>query len=166
VTGVQKQIALAVGLGRLPQAPGTWGSLGAIPVAWGLHALGGFPLFAAATVAAFAAGFWAVRAYLAESGRDDPSEVVIDEVVGMWLTLWPLSFGLWAQGLPGSVFPWPGWALGFVLFRLLDIRKPGPVRWAERAPGALGVMLDDVVAGLIAALVAAAAAIVAHGALM
>ncbi len=166
MTRLQRQLALAGGLGRLPQAPGTWGSLGAIPAAWALHALGGFPLFAAATVAAFAAGLWAVSAYIAESGESDPSEVVIDEVVGMWLTLWPLSLGLWLQGLPGSVFPWPGWALGFVLFRALDIRKPWPVSRAERVPGALGVMLDDVVAGLIAAVVAAAAAIVAHGVLM
>jgi phosphatidylglycerophosphatase A len=159
-------LATLFGLGRLPFAPGTWGSLGAIPAAWALHALGGFPLFAAATIGLFAAGLWAVGAYVAETGDGDPSEVVVDEVVGMWLTLWPLSLGLWHAGQPGWVFPWPGWALGFVLFRLLDIRKPWPVNRAERVHGALGVMLDDVAAGLIAAAVVLAAGVVAHEVLM
>jgi phosphatidylglycerophosphatase A len=163
VTPLQKQIALAGGLGRLPQAPGTWGSLGAIPAAWALHALGGFGLLAAATVAAFAAGLWATRAWLGETGETDPSEIVIDEVVGLWIALWPLSAGLTLMGAPGGVFPWPGWVLGFLAFRFFDILKPFPVNRAERLPGALGVMADDVVAGVLAALVGAAAAIVAHG---
>jgi phosphatidylglycerophosphatase A len=162
----QRWIALGGGLGRLPQAPGTWGSLGAIPAAWALHALGGFPLFAIATAALFVAGLWAVAAYVADTGVTDPSEVVVDEVIGMWLTLWPLSYGLWHAGLPGWVFPWPGWALGFLLFRFLDIRKPWPVNRAERVPGAFGVMLDDVVAGLIAGVVVLAAGVFAHEVLM
>ncbi len=166
MTRAQEMIAVAGGLGRLPGAPGTWASIAAIPVAWGLHALGGFPLVALATLAAFAAGLWATGAYLAATGTDDPGEVVVDEVVGMWLALWPLSFGLWLRDLPGEVFPWPGWVLGFLLFRAFDIAKPPPIRRIERVGGAWGVMLDDVVAGVMAAVLGAAAAVVAHGALM
>jgi len=158
-------VATLGGIGRLPEAPGTWASLAAIPAAWALHALGGFPLLAGATVAAFAAGMWAVAAYLPHAAEGDPSEVVIDELVGMWIALFPLSAGLWLMGAPAGLFPWPGWALGFAAFRFFDILKPPPVNRAERLPGALGVMADDVVAGLLAALVAAAAAVVAHGAM-
>jgi phosphatidylglycerophosphatase A len=158
-----ERVATVWGIGRLPEAPGTWASVAAVPAAWGLHAAGGFPLLAAATAAAFAAGWWAVARYLPHAADGDPSEVVIDEVVGMWLALWPLSAGLWLQGVPGHVFPWPGWALGFAAFRFFDILKPPPVGRFDRMPGAAGVMLDDVAAGVLAALVASAAAIVAHG---
>jgi phosphatidylglycerophosphatase A len=159
------RLATLGGIGRLPEAPGTWASLATLPLAWGLHWAGGFPLVAAATLALTFAGFWATRIYLAETGRDDPPEIVIDEAAGMLLALWPLSLGLWAQGVDGAVFPWPGWTLGFVAFRFFDIVKPPPVGWADRRPGALGVMLDDLLAGLLAALVASAAAVVAHGVL-
>jgi phosphatidylglycerophosphatase A len=159
-------VATAGGIGRLPEAPGTFASLATIPLAWGLHALGGFPLVALGTLAAIAAGFWAARAYLAETGADDPPEIVIDEVAGMLVALWPLSLGLWAQGLSGEVFPWPGWTLGFLAFRFFDVLKPPPVGWADRLPGVLGVMLDDLLAGVLAAVVATAAAIVAHGAFL
>ena len=159
-------IATAGGIGRMPQAPGTFASLATIPLAWALHFVGGFPLVALVTLGAFGMGLMATRVYIAGRADPDPSEVVIDEVVGMLLALWPLSLGLWMQGVPGSVFPWPGWVLGFLAFRFFDILKPPPVSWAERVPGALGVMLDDVVAGVLAALVASAAAVVAHGVLM
>lgn len=158
--------ATVFGIGRLPEAPGTWGSLAAIPLAWGLHAAGGFPLMAAATAALFALGVWASAAYAAQAGVADPGEVVIDEVVGMLIALWPLSLGLWLMDQPGSLFPWPGWVLGFAAFRFFDILKPPPIRRFERLPGGWGIMFDDVVAGIMAALVASAAAIVAHGALL
>lgn len=159
-------IATAGGIGRLPQAPGTFASLATIPLAWALHFLGGFPLVAMVTLGAFGMGLMATALHIAGGADPDPSEVVIDEVVGMLLALWPLSFGLWWQGVPGDVFPWPGWVLGFVVFRFFDIVKPPPVNRMERLPGAWGVMMDDVVAGALAALVASAAAIVAHGVLM
>ena len=76
-----------------------------------------------------------------------PSHIVIDEVVGQWIALMPLSAGLWFAGAPPQLFPWPGWVVGFLLFRLFDIWKPGPVGWADRRKGPTGVMLDDVVAG-------------------
>jgi phosphatidylglycerophosphatase A len=93
----------------------------------------------------------------------DPSEVVVDEVVGQWIALWPLSFGLWHAGADSWVFPYPGWLTAFVLFRLFDVLKPGPVGWADRRGDALGVMLDDVIAGLIAAVGVLGAAMVFHG---
>ena len=161
MNGPARLIATFGGVGLLPGAPGTWGSLAAIPLAWGLHWLGGFTLIAAATGVLFAAGWWASHVYLA--GReDDPSEVVIDEVVGMLLTLWPLSAGLTMAGAAPDVFPWPGWLGGFLLFRFFDIVKPPPVRWADR-PGALWIMLDDVVAGVLAGVLMLLAAGISHG---
>nr|WP_285672413.1 phosphatidylglycerophosphatase A [Limibaculum sp. NKW23] len=154
-------IATGFGLGRLPLAPGTWASAAAIPLAWLLHGLGGFWLLAAATLAATALGLWAVARM--PGGTDDPAEVVIDEIAGQWLALWPLSLGLTHIGAEPWLFPWPGWVLGFLLFRALDIFKPWPVSRAERAGGALGVMLDDLVAGGLTALAASLAAAVAHG---
>ena len=179
------RVATLLGVGYLPGAPGTWASMAAIPLAWALHALGGFWLLALATVGFGAAGYWATARVLEDRGAlpgeavelewrekdstfaarrgHDPSEIVIDELVGMMLALWPLSAGLMLTGAAAHVWPWPGWALGFLLFRFFDIVKPPPVSWAERVPGALGVMLDDIVAGALTALVALLAAGVAHG---
>lgn len=78
---------------------------------------------------------------------------MIDEVVGQWIALWPLSAGLWAAGAAPQVFPWPGWVAAFVFFRFFDIVKLGPT----------GVMLDDVVGGAMAAALVSAAAALAHG---
>ena len=156
-------VATCAGIGRLPEAPGTWASLAAIPLGWGLHALGGFWLVGPATIAVIALGWWAAGAYTAGMEDDDPAEVVIDEVAGMLIALWPLSLGLTITGAEPHVFPWPGWVLGFLLFRFFDILKPPPVRWADRLPGPAGVMLDDIVAGALTAVIALAAAGVAHG---
>lgn len=159
-------IVTVLGAGLLRPAPGTWGSLAAIPLGYGLHVAGGFPLLCAATLIAFALGWWATAAYTAGDPGADPSEVVIDELVGQWIALWPLSFGLWHAGIAPHVFPYPGWIGAFLMFRLFDIWKPGPVRWADRRHDPLGVMLDDVIAGLMAALAVALAAFVSHGYLM
>lgn len=157
-----RAVATVGGIGDLPVAPGTWGSLVAIPLAWLLHWLGGFPLVMAATSAVIIAGYWATAVYL-DGRKEDPSEVVIDEVAGMMIALWPLSLGLDVIGAEREVFPWPGWVIGFLLFRFFDIVKPPPVSWADRIKTPLGVMLDDVVAGILAAIVAALAAGVSHG---
>ena len=159
-----KLVATMGGLGFSPKAPGTVASAAAIPLAWLLHWAGGFPLLLAATLATVVLGWWATQKYV--SGQPiaaDPSEVVVDEVAGQWIALWPLSWGLWAAGAAPQVFPYPGWIAGFVLFRLFDIWKPGPVGWAERRHGALGIMADDVVAGVIAAILVTVMAAVAHG---
>ena len=150
-------------VGFLPGPAGTWGSLVALPLGYLLHLLGGPLLLAAAIVVAYAAGQWATRIEIFEQEDLDPSHIVIDEVVGQWIALMPLSLGLWLGGAPAHLFPWPGWVGGFVFFRLFDIWKPGPVGWADRRKGPTGVMLDDVAAGLLAALVVTLLAAIAHG---
>lgn len=153
-------------VGLLPRAPGTWGSLAALPCAYILHLLGGFPLLALATLALAALGFWAAGAETRAGGDPDPGEIVVDEVVGQWIALFPLSAGLWLAGAAPQVFPWPGWVGAFVMFRLFDIWKPWPVSWADGLHGATGIMLDDILAGVMAAVVVALAAALAHGVLM
>lgn len=150
-------------LGHAPVAPGTVASLAALPLGYGLHVVGGFPLVAAATVLAFLAGLYAVRAATLETPGEDPKEIVIDELVGQWIALWPLSAGLWFAGASPTLFPWPGWVGAFLLFRAFDILKPGPVGWADRLKSPLGVMLDDVIAGVLAALCVSLLAWIAHG---
>lgn len=157
-----RAVATFGGIGLIPFAPGSWGSAAAIPLAWGLHYLGGFWLMGAATLAITAVGWIATARYL-DGRAEDPSEVVIDEVAGMMVALWPLSAGLTWMGTEPHVWPWPGWTLGFLLFRLLDIVKPPPVGWADRIEGPTGVMLDDLVAGAITAVLAAIAGAIAHG---
>lgn len=155
-------IATFFGAGRLRPAPGTWGSLAALPAAWGLHQLGGFWLLASATVAVFILGWWATYVETAGKSDPDPSEIVVDEVAGMWLALWPVSLGAMLQDVPVTAL-WPGWIVAFLSFRAFDIWKPGPVGLADRMHTPLGVMLDDIIAGALAAMVVAVAAVVAHG---
>jgi len=134
-------IATWFGTGFLPVAPGSWGSLAALPFAWGLEWLGGQALLLAAALAAFAVGWWAAGAYAARTGDDDPGAVVIDEVAGQWLALAFVPASAWS------------YALGLVLFRIADIAKPWPASLAERRlAGGLGVMADDMVAGAYAGL--------------
>jgi len=149
-------------VGLLRPAPGTWGSLAALPAAWALHALGGFAALAMASVAVFAIGWWATERETAGKDDPDPSEIVIDEVAGMWIALWPVSLGAAMQGVDVLAL-WPGWIVAFLGFRLFDIWKPGPIGWADRRNDPLGVMLDDVIAGIFAAMLVVAAAGVAHG---
>ncbi|SFA88757.1 phosphatidylglycerophosphatase A [Poseidonocella pacifica] len=143
-------IALWFGVGLLRPAPGTWGSLAALPFAWVLHTIGGFPLLALCTFLLLAIGWWAVREETRGAADEDPSEIVVDEVVGQWLALWTVSWGAWHVGMPVLAL-WPGVISAFVLFRAFDIWKPGPVGWADRKGGPFGVMLDDVIAGVFAA---------------
>ncbi len=157
-------IATFFGAGLLRPAPGTWGSLAALPVALALHMAGGFPLLAVATVIAFGLGWWATAQVTVGAGDHDPSWIVIDEVAGMWIALWAVSWPAWAHGLAVTAL-WPGWVAAFLLFRLFDIWKPGPVGWADRKGGPLGVMLDDVIAGVFAGLGVAAMAGLWHGVL-
>ena len=164
MTALAKFIATMGGIGFSPKAPGTVASAASIPLAWLLHWAGGFSLFAIATLAAILGGWWATREYVAGLGETaDPSEVVIDELAGQWVALWPLSFGMMFSDSAAHVFPYPGWIAAFALFRLFDIWKPGPVGWADRQHGAFGIMADDVIAGIIAALIATLMAGMAHG---
>lgn len=164
MTALARLLGTFFGAGLLRPAPGTWGSAAALPVALALHLVGGFPALALATVAVFAAGWWATAEMTRGQDDHDPSEIVIDEVAGQWIALWPLSWPAWAHGLDITAL-WPGWVAAFVLFRLFDITKPGPVGWADRRGDALGVMLDDVIAGVFAALGMLALAGLSHGVL-
>ncbi len=155
-------IGTVLGAGHIRPAPGTWGSAVALPWGWLLHILGGFPLLLVSTAAAFAAGWWATIQMTRDSDDHDPSEIVIDELAGQWIAILPLSYSAWTMDLD-ILRLWPGWIAAFVLFRLFDIWKPGPIGWADRRGDALGVMLDDVIAGIFAAIGVIALAGIAHG---
>ena len=127
------------GCGYLPKAPGSWGSLVSLPFAWVVVMHGGPWALIAASIVVFFIGIWASNVYILKSGVLDPGPVVIDEVVGQWLTL---AF------VPTELTIY---AIGFFLFRLTDIFKPWPICWADRKiVGGFGVMLDDVLAALYA----------------
>ena len=147
---MSKIIATFFGAGLLRPAPGTWGSLAALPAAYLWVTLVGAPFFAASIVALYYLGLWATTQETAGTTDHDPSEIVIDEVVGQWIALLPAIVG--AFYMKTSLLAlWPGWVAAFVLFRLFDIIKPWHVGIADRREDATGVMLDDVIAGAYAA---------------
>ena len=143
---MDRMLATWFGAGLLRPAPGTWGSAVAVAMGLILHRIGHFPLLALATGLVILLGFWVVPRYTA--GMDDPdrSEIVIDEVAGQWLALMAPSFGFWHAGF--------------------DIWKPWLVGRADRRHDSAGVMLDDLWAGIFAALATMAAAAFAHTVLM
>ncbi len=130
--------ATLFGIGKAAKAPGTWGTLATIPVVLFLSYLG--PLFhMAAVLLMLPFSIVAAELYEKQSGSHDAKEIVIDEMVGFMITM------TW---MPQT---WQAYLAGFCLFRFLDILKPPPIRYFDRrVPGGLGVVLDDVVAGLIA----------------
>lgn len=154
-------------VGHMRPAPGTWGSLAAFPIGFVFLWLGGFWLFALAIPVGFLKGLWATKIMTAGSDDHDPSEIVIDEVIGQWIALLPVAWGLWSTGLLYSapLSLWPGMLAAFVLFRLFDITKPGPIGTADRRGDAMGVMLDDVIAGVFAGIGVLILAGLAHGVL-
>lgn len=149
-------------VGYLKPAPGTWGSLAALPLAWLIYAVGGVWLMALAIPATYIKGYLATKWMTQGRDNHDPSEIVIDEVVGQWIALMPVFIGAAHAGVSALAL-WPGWIAAFVLFRLFDITKPGPVGWADRKDNATGVMLDDVIAGLLAAICVAVLGALWHG---
>lgn len=134
-------LASGFGSGFLNPAPGTWGTAAGVVIWWfalsGLH----WPLQLAVVAATFGVGI-ALGTYLGRryGVQDDPA-VVIDEFAGVWLAL---------LAVPAHPLPVAG---GFLLFRLFDVWKPGPVGWADRRGGGVGLMLDDLIAGAFAAIV-------------
>lgn len=145
-----KWIASVFGVGFLKPGPGTWGSAVALPLAWGIHQVGGFWLLLNVTIFVFLTGYIAVQRLTAGQAHSDPGWIVIDEVAGQWVALFPVSYGATMMSID-VLRLWPGWIAAFVLFRLFDIRKPWLVGRADRHGGPLGVMLDDIVAGVFAA---------------
>jgi phosphatidylglycerophosphatase A len=145
---VATPIATVLGLGYVPVAPGSAGSLGALSLAVLLVKYQGWrPLhFAVLAGVSLVPAIWAAHVFARERGQRDPGRVVIDEAVGQWIVL-----------CGATSFLWKSWLAAFVLFRLFDIWKPPPVRRAEALPGGLGIVTDDVVAGLYGALVLFAA---------
>jgi phosphatidylglycerophosphatase A len=131
-------------LGYVPKGPGTAGSLGALAIAWALHAYLGISgaCLALFGVLLIAPAIWAAGRVAKDTGSKDPQVVVIDEVVGQWITL------AGASRLNAA-----SWITAFALFRLFDIWKPPPVRQLEKVPGGAGIVLDDAMAGIFAALV-------------
>lgn len=129
-------------IGHLPKMPGTWGSAAAILAAPWLFMNLETPARSAILVLILVVGVWASSEAEKHLGRKDPGCVIIDELLGQWIAIVAFS----------SLEFWQ-LALAFVLFRLFDILKPWPVKTAENFfPGGVGVMLDDVVAGIYAAI--------------
>jgi phosphatidylglycerophosphatase A len=128
------------GAGALPKAPGTWGSLAALPFAWIIQTgLGPGALIAAALVVFFL-GLWVSEHTARALGHSDPGQIVIDEVAAQWLVL---------AVVPPS---WQSYLAGFLLFRLFDVLKPWPIRRIERRlGGGFGIMADDIMAAVYAA---------------
>jgi phosphatidylglycerophosphatase A len=173
-------IATAAGLGYLPKAPGTWGSLGGVLVTLAFFRYHQFPdpfvawvgrlptmipyIVVEASLALFMAalGLWSANRVCASAGTKDPQFVVIDEVSGQMIALLFSAgestldrthmYDVWnVQSWHGFV-NWKYLLVGFILFRVFDIWKPFPARQAESLPGGWGIMADDWVAGIYAAL--------------
>jgi phosphatidylglycerophosphatase A len=150
---MSKLIATVFGIGHFPAAPGTFASLMALPVALLLHYLGGFTWLLIATVVAFGLGLWAATAETRDQEDQDPGEIVIDEFVGQWIALFPLSFGVSLAANAPDILTWPGWILAFLCFRFFDVFKPGIIRKVDNWNTPMGLMLDDVLAGFAAGIV-------------
>ena len=150
-------LGLGLGSGLPRRAPGTWGTVGGLIIAIPLLSLGFIP-FLILTILSCILGVWICgRTAELMQGHDDP-HIVWDEWAGIWITLLPLSYmgiaddNFWqnvSQEL--SIF---AIVFAFILFRFFDIVKPPPIGWADkRVAGGLGIMLDDIIAGIMAAVV-------------
>jgi phosphatidylglycerophosphatase A len=133
-------LATWFGLGFLKPSPGTFGSLGALPFGIAIYYYGGLYALIAAIFLITLIGLWAADQFDKNMGTHDNGMIVIDEVAGQWIAL--LAAGL----NPFFIF------LSFILFRFFDITKIWPSNRLEKLPGAWGVMADDIMAGIYAAL--------------
>jgi phosphatidylglycerophosphatase A len=133
-------LATVFGVGYAPVAPGTFGSAAGLLVWWPLQSASA-GVQAAVIVALFAIGSWSGSVAERHFGHTDPSQVVIDELMGMLITLFLNPVG------------WRGAAAAFLFFRLADVVKPFPANRFERLPGGVGVMADDAMAAIYANLV-------------
>lgn len=132
-------VATSFGAGFMPKAPGHTGTLTAVPMAWGLSRLG-LPFYVAGTIVITLVGTLAADVFQRATGVADNQKIVIDEVAGYLITL------LFVPRTVGNLI------LGFFLFRLFDVWKPGFIRIIDRrVKGGFGVMADDLAAGAVAA---------------
>jgi len=146
-------VASVFGIGYFGVAPGTVMSAVAVPLAIliALYCGGGIAVLVASVIA-LAVGIAACGEHVRATGREDPSECVIDELAGQWLACAFCLLPLGGLSAPVEI-SFPALAIAFLLFRLFDIWKPWPVGWADRnIGGGLGVMADDMLAGLMAAI--------------
>jgi phosphatidylglycerophosphatase A len=136
-------IATWFGCGYVPVGPGTAGSLAALFIAIALHVShgSGRATFLLLTVILLVPGVWAADIVAKRIGQKDPHIVVVDEVLGQWLTL-----------AGTATLNWKSWLAAFALFRIFDIWKPPPARQLEALPGGIGIVADDLMAGLYGAL--------------
>jgi phosphatidylglycerophosphatase A len=133
-------VATWCGCGLMRPAPGTWGTLGALPIGLILLALGGKITLLAATLLIIPLGIWSANIFGKMTGSHDNSMIVIDEVAGMWIALLASALS------PISI------VVAFLLFRFFDILKPWPIGWLDqKLSGGVGVMADDIAAGIAAA---------------
>jgi phosphatidylglycerophosphatase A len=143
-------IATGLGLGYLPKAPGTWGSLLGVALALAASFTPTFlPVLTVLVLITAAAGVWAAGCAASHLGKKDPQIVVVDEVSGQLISYLSLAI---AVSVPIN---WKYLLAGFLLFRLFDIWKPFPIRRLESLPGGLGIMADDWLAGVYAAVILA-----------
>lgn len=143
---VSTLVATFFGVGFLPLVPGTWGSLVTIPLAHAVDYSFGLLGLLALALTATLAGIVAAGRTAKARGVGDPGAVVIDEVAGQTFSL--LAVYVFCPFSHTSFHFWGFVAIAFVLFRVLDILKPGPIGWLERLPGGWGIMADDVAAGI------------------
>jgi phosphatidylglycerophosphatase A len=139
-SAIARALGTWFGCGLVPKAPGTMGTLGAIPLYWLAVREGGRVGVAVAALLVTFVGVWAASVVQRDLGVEDPQIVVIDEVAGMLVTM-----------IPVAGFTWRATVVGFVLFRLLDAWKPWPIRRFEALPSGWGIVLDDVAAGIVGA---------------
>ncbi len=135
-------LATWFGCGLMKPAPGTWGTIGALPFGVACLLIDGWPMLLAAAIIIFAVGYKAAQTFEEMTKTHDNSAIVIDEVAGVWIAMIPAALA------PLHIL------IAFCLFRFFDILKPWPVGWADKKlPGAQGVMADDILAGIYAALI-------------
>lgn len=140
-------------IGFIPFAPGTFGSFFGVVMGFFIQVLWGLPILAVSTAVFFLLGWHSTQQYISNKPSiHDPQEIVIDEVVGQWVSYLPFSFYLWFFTSENFLITWYGWPAAFISFRMFDIWKPWPVILADKMKSSLGVMLDDLLAGIYAAL--------------
>ena len=149
---LNKLISTFFYIGFLRPAPGTWGSVTGMILAYILFIIIDLFTFCLILLFTILVGFWTTKHYIEHnSEKSDPSEVVIDEVIGQWIAVLPIGFTLKITEFSGKEL-WLVWLWAFVSFRFFDITKLGLVGWADNLGGALGVLLDDILAGIAAGL--------------